>query len=399
MMAKNTLWRLLRRNISAGQIAGYALASFVGLTIVLTALQFYRDVTSVWDADDSFITNDFIVISKRVPGGGALFGSAGEATRFSRGEIEELAGQPWVKNVGEFEAADFNVYAKVEMGGASMGTALFLEAIPDEFFDIRPQGWDYEPGRSPYVPIVLSKEYLSLYNFGFATSRGMPQLSEELIGMVPLKLSLSGNGSQEWVDARIVGFSSRLNTIAVPRQFMEAANAKFSENPSQEPSRLIVRLERPGDPEAENYLSAHGYETATDRSANGKTAYFLSIVTSIVVAVGLIISLLAFFILLLSIYLLLQKNREKTRTLLLLGYSPRQVATVYHYIVLSVNALVLIGAIVVVAVGSNFWRGPLAALGVEPTSIWPVAGVGLVLMLLITVANLLAINRRIRAEF
>ena len=50
--------------------------------------------------------------------------------------------------------------------------------------------------------------------------------------MVPLKLSLSGNGRQEWVDARIVGFSSRLNTIAVPEEFMQWANSEFSETPA-----------------------------------------------------------------------------------------------------------------------------------------------------------------------
>ena len=42
------VWRLLRCNISAGQLAGYAVATLVGLAIVSVALQFYRDVTSIW---------------------------------------------------------------------------------------------------------------------------------------------------------------------------------------------------------------------------------------------------------------------------------------------------------------------------------------------------------------
>lgn len=62
-MSNNTVWRLLRHNISAGQIAGYALASFVGLAIVLTAIQFYRDVSSVWNDDDSFISKDYLILS------------------------------------------------------------------------------------------------------------------------------------------------------------------------------------------------------------------------------------------------------------------------------------------------------------------------------------------------
>lgn len=65
MKMKNIVWRLLRRNISAGQLAGYALANFVGLAIVLTAIQFYRDINNVWDADDSFISRDYLIISKK----------------------------------------------------------------------------------------------------------------------------------------------------------------------------------------------------------------------------------------------------------------------------------------------------------------------------------------------
>lgn len=232
-MSKNIVWRLLRRNISAGQIAGYALANLVGLAIVLTAIQFYRDVTTVWDDEDSFISKDYLIISKKVSGLGSFMRGDGESTRFSEAEIADIASQPWARNVGRFNSAAFNVYAKVSFGGSSMGSDLFLESIPDDFFDVSPKGWGYEPGRSEFVPVIISKDYLSLYNFGFATSRGMPQVSEEVIGMVPLQLSLSGKGRQQWVNARIVGFSSRLNTIAVPEEFMDWANREFSANASE----------------------------------------------------------------------------------------------------------------------------------------------------------------------
>ncbi len=58
MQYNNLINRLLRRNISVGQIVGYAVANFVGLVIVLTAMQFYRDVTAARGADDNFLTRD-----------------------------------------------------------------------------------------------------------------------------------------------------------------------------------------------------------------------------------------------------------------------------------------------------------------------------------------------------
>lgn len=397
-MSENIVWRLLRHNISVGQIAGYAIANLVGLAIVLTAIQFYRDVTTVWDDEDSFISNDYLIISKKVSGLGSLLGG-GDETRFADEEIADIASQPWARTVGRFNSAAFNVYAKVSFGGNAIGTDLFLESIPDDFFDISPDGWGYEPGRSDFVPVIISKDYLSLYNFGFATSRGMPQVSEDAISMIPLQFSLSGNGRQEWVAARIVGFSSRLNTIAVPEEFMTWANGQFAASQSEQPSRLIVMLDKPGDPQVESYLEDHDYETAGDRADNGKAAYFLSLVTTVVIAVGLIISLLAFFILILSIYLLLQKNGEKISRLMQLGYSPSQVSRYYNVIILSVNVAVILAAIVIMLVSASCWREPLSTLGVAPTSPVITIAVGLVIMSLISIGNLLAVSQTVRRRF
>lgn len=397
-MSENIVWRLLRHNISVGQIAGYAIANLVGLAIVLTAIQFYRDVTTVWDDEDSFISNDYLIISKKVSGLGSLLGG-GDETRFADDEIADIASQPWARTVGRFNSAAFNVYAKVCFGGNAIGTDLFLESIPDDFFDISPDGWGYEPGRSDFVPVIISKDYLSLYNFGFATSRGMPQVSEDAISMIPLQFSLSGNGRQEWVAARIVGFSSRLNTIAVPEEFMTWANGQFAASQSEQPSRLIVMLDKPGDPQVESYLEDHDYETAGDRADNGKAAYFLSLVTTVVIAVGLIISLLAFFILILSIYLLLQKNGEKISRLMQLGYSPSQVSRYYNVIILSVNVAVILAAIVIMLVSASCWREPLSTLGIAPTSPAITIAVGLVIMSLISIGNLLAVSQTVRRRF
>ena len=403
MTLHNPVTRLLRRNVSPGQIAGYALANLIGLTIVLTALQFYRDVNGATAESDSFITADYIIISKPVKGisGLGAFGleDNGGGASFSPQEIQELASRPWAAAVGAFTAADFNVSATVNIPGMNMSTALFLESIPDDFFDISPAGWDYRPGSGAPVPVIISKEYLALYNFGFAASRGLPQLSEQLIGQVPLRLSLSGNGRQQWVPAKIAGFSSRLNTIAVPLSFLEWANGEFGEGGSHAPSRLIVRLDRAGNPEAEAYVAEKGYEIAGDRGATGKASYFLSVVTGVVIAIGVLISALAFFILLLSIYLLLQKNRRKIHDLMTLGYTPAQVSGYYFRLVAAVNAAVLILACAAMLVASHTWTPQLHSLGLTSTSPWLTLCAGVLIVVIITCANLLAIRRNIRRSF
>jgi len=396
MQYNNLINRLLRRNISVGQIIGYAVANFVGLVIVLTAMQFYRDVTAARGADDNFLTRDYLIVSRKVSGMGSLLGAT---ATIGASEMADIAAQPWVARMAPFTAAAFNVYASVEMGGRQLSTAMFLESIPDEYFDVKPSEWDYNPDSSDPVPVIISKDYLTLYNFGFAASRGLPQVSEGMVGMVPLRLSLSGNGLQQWVDARIVGFSSRLNTIAVPQSFMDHANGLYAEKELPEPSRLIIEVRKAGDPAIAKYLDEHGLESAGDKVDNGRASYFLAVVTGVVIAVGCVISALALFILLLSLYLLLQKNRDKLHQLMLLGYCPSQVSRGYYYIVAAVNVCVLAGAVAVTIFASCRWKEPLAAIGLKGASPWLTIAAGAAITAFITIVNFVAIRRKVAGAF
>lgn len=398
-MKKSIVWRLLRRNISVAQLAGYAVANLAGLAIVLSAIQFYRDIRSAWTDEDSFISRDYLIISKKVQG--IAFDAT--AHEFTPREIADIESQPWVRKTGRFTAAQFKVNASLDLLGRGMYTALFLEAIPDEYFDRLPLGWDWKPdtadGRLPELPIVISKDYLTLYNFGFAASRGYPQVSESTIGQVPLRISLSGRGRQIDIPGRVVGFSSRLNTFAVPQEFITWANAEFSDEPPANPSRLILEVNTPGDPAIAAYLEQHGYESAGDKADNGRAAYFLSVVTAVVISVGAVITLLAFFILLLSITLLLQKNRDKLRALMMLGYTPYGVARHYYMIVGAINASVFAGGAVATLAARGLWSGALDQLGLEGSAVWPTLAIGLGIMLLITGGNIAAIRRNIARTF
>lgn len=393
------VWRLLRRNISAGQLLGYAVATLVGLSIISVALQFYRDVTSIWHDEDKLFGENYIVISKRVSGLGGLFGG-NDSSAFSPDEIASIGSQPWARKVGAFKAADFNVNASATLGSGRLSTSLFLETIPDEFFDVTPREWDYNPSRGGFVPVIIPKDYLALYNFGYATAHGMPQLSESMIGMLPLKLSLSGNGEETTVDARIVGFSSRLNTIAVPESFLDDANRRFSprmEAPA--PSRLIVKVADKGDPAINAYLSDKGYEQGGEATQSGQLTFFLKLTTSVVVAIGVVITLLSFFILVLSIYLLLQKNRRKIHDMMLLGYFPADIARVYARMVTVVNIAVLVLSAVVVIIAQLLWSDRLAMMHAEPSALWPTFIVMFVVMTLLTLLSMLIIRRKVRGTF
>lgn len=396
--SRHLVWRLLRKNISAGQIAGYAIANLVGLAIVLCAVRFYSDVSGTLESEDSFLRKDFLVISRKVSSLKTIGLGSGN-TSFSQKDIDDLKAQPWARDIGAFTAADFNISMSVELGGAGMSSYIFLESIPDAFLDISPTNWHFDPSDAQAVPIIMSKDYLTLYNFGFASTRGLPQLSETLMARVPLTLRLSGNGRTMTLPARIVGFSNRLNTIAVPEDFMIWANGEFGGPNKVDPSRLIVEMDTPGDPAVERYMDSHGYEIAGDKADNGRAGYFLKVLTGVVIAIGVIISALAFFILTLSIFLLLQKNRQKLHDLMLLGYSPAQVSKPYITLVLVVNLAVLLAASAVMFAATGYWQPRLADIGVEPGSCVPALLTGAVIVAAVTLANILIIVRLVRRNF
>ncbi len=390
---KGLMWKLLRRHVSVAQLGGFAVANLIGLTIVILAVQFYGDVRPIFDDDESFIKRDYLVITRKVTGMGALMGASSE---FSSEAIADLEQQNWVTKVGKFRTSEYSINATVGLGnsGRSMSTQFFFESIPDEFIDVSSADWRFNP-RRPVVPVIVSKDYLSLYNFGFAAAQGMPKLSEGMMAMIPLQFTLTGNGISDVLPGRIVGFSSRLNTILVPEEFMQWSNRRYGNGGTTAPSRLIVEVNTPGDVRIADYMDAKGYDVGGDKMNSGKANYFLSVIIGIVIAVGVLISLLSFFVLMLSIYLLLQKNTKKLQDLLMLGYHPRQVAAPYIRMVVAINGVVLVASVVLMTVARSFYMGMLQAFGVNGSSIAAAIVVAVAIMGCITAGNVIAIRHKI----
>ncbi len=332
------VWRLLRCHISVPQLTGFFFANLCGMVIVLLSVQFYTDVLPVFTEGDSFMKKDYVIISKKVSTLGSF---VGKSRTFSDKEIDEIKEQPFTQTVGPFTSSQFKVSAGVgmEQMGIHMSTAMFFESVPDEYVDVKLDKWYFTP-ETRVIPIIIPRNYLNLYNFGFAQSRSLPQLSEGVMEMINLDIRLSGNGKQGTYKGKIVGFSNRLNTILVPETFMNWANAEYASGLMKEPSRLIVEVHHPTDDRIARFFKEKGYETEGDELDAGKITWFLKWVAGIVMAVGLLISALSFYMLMLSIYLLLQKNTTKLENLLLLGYSPAKVALPYQLLTVFLNLAV-----------------------------------------------------------
>ena len=389
------VWKLLRQHISIGQLAGFFLANLFGMMIVLLSIQFYKDVIPMFTEGDSFMKKDYLIATKKISTLGSF---AGKSNTFSNEDIDELKRQSFTKSVGAFTPSQYKVSAGLGMeeAGIHLSTEMFFEAVPDEFVDVSLDKWHFDENTHT-IPIIIPRNYLNLYNFGFAQSRSLPKLSEGVMSLIQMDIMMRGNGRVEQYKGNIVGFSNRLNTILVPQSFMTWANKNFAPDAEAQPSRLIIEVNNPADAAIANYFQKKGYETEDGKLDAGKTTYFLRLIVGIVLGVGLFISVLSFYILMLSIFLLLQKNTTKLESLLLIGYSPTKVALPYQALTLGLNIIVLLLSIGLVAWLRTYYTDTLSLLfpQLEIGSLLPAILSGIVLFIVVSCINIVAVKRKV----
>jgi len=390
----NLVWKLLRQHISIPQFVGFFFANLFGMFIVLLGFQFYHDIVPVFTADDSFMKDDFIIMSKKIGTGSTI---SGRSNTFSAAEVDEVGQQTFVKGVGQFQSTNYKVDAQMGINGTNvLNSELFFESVPDQFVDVALSEWHYTPGEK-IVPIILPRTYITMYNFGFAQSHSLPKLSEGLVGMIDFQIFIQGNGHNDAFKGKVIGFSSRLNSILVPQSFMEWSNQHYAPHVETRPSRLVMQVGNPADEHISKFIDSKGYEVENNKLDAEKTTYFLKMMVSIVMAVGVIISVLSFYILMLSIYLLVQKNSSKLENLLLIGYSPTSVARPYQLLTIGMNIGVLAMAMLILYFVRGYYMDVIETLfpQLEDGSMAAAAIVGAALFVLVSVCNIVIIRNKI----
>lgn len=392
----NLVWKLLRRHVSIPQFVGFFFANLFGMFIVLLGIQFYKDIVPVFTADDSFMSADYLIVSKRV---GAASTISGRSNSFSADEVDDLSGQKFVGEVGKFISASYKVDASIGIGGQSLlNSEIFFESVPDDFIDVKSQDWHFTPGQKT-LPVILPRAYITMYNFGFAQSRSLPKISEGLAGMIDVNLFIQGNGHKDEYRGKVIGFSSRINSILVPQQFMDWSNRTYTKDEPSDPTRLILKVSNPADEQLTAYLDADGLEVENNDMSAEKATYFLKMVSGLVMAIGLFIAVLSFYILMLSIFLLVQKNAEKLENLLLIGYSPRQVALPYQLLTVGLNVAVLIIAFILLLLVRGYYMAVVETLfpQISEGSVLVSVLTGVVLLVVVSCFNIIVVRRKVNA--
>ena len=323
--------RLLFHGLGFWRLAGGLGGALLGWWLLFGGLQVWRVAEQNLIGKTDLSSPEFFIIHKPVPLVN-LFGPAGVA--FTEAEMAELRSQTFVKSLAPFQCNRFRAHADfaVDHTISALESELFFEAVPDEYLDLKPEGWRWEPGDTN-LPIVISRDYLALYNFGFAQSQNLPQISDEMIKRLRFTVRVSGRGDEREFKGRIAGFSQRINTILAPAGFLEWANATFGEGQDR-PSRLIVKADSSATPLLLKYFARQNYQYNTEQLRNARIGSAVRVLIGVVALFGLVVLGLAFWIFALSFQLIIAQNRDGLRKLVWLGYHPATLVQRYAALML-----------------------------------------------------------------
>lgn len=270
------------------------------------------------------------------------------ATTLSDKEIGDLKNQSFVEAVGVLTPSRFKISAQSVSDKIPFYTDLFFESVPDVFLDIHSPDWAWNE-QSNFIPMIVPNSFLDMYNFGFATSRGLPQLSQELVKNLPIQINIKTAEGRVDYYGKVVGFSDRISSVLVPQTFMEWANAKFGSGLEAQPSRVVIKTNDPGNPQLVSYLHAHGLTTDADKTRFSKYREVVSVVVNISWITGAVMLLFALLVFTLFIQLTIASCKEEIRLLIILGAAPKQLQQFLMRHFFPVNIFIIAIALIILS--------------------------------------------------
>lgn len=375
------LQSLLKKIIKTGSGRLRYILAMIGLGIalllILSAIQLQANYWQLLHggSEQDSIAN-FLVVNKVVTDQ-----NVGH-TDLTEEDIQALKGQPFIKEVGVVTPSRFKVAAN---GGSALPfyTDMFFESVPDKFLDISGKDWTWND-QSQFIPIVIPNQFLDMYNFGFARSQNLPQLSHDLIKSIPIRIDIQTPAGQKQFYAKVAGFSDRISSILVPQAFMEWANQNFATEPPKGASRVIIRTDDPSNPKLMEYLNAHHLTTDLEKTRFSKYRQIVAFVVQLSGFTGMAMFLFALLIFSLFIELTIASCRSEIRLLVTLGSSPRQLSKFLMKQFFPSNIYIAVAVLVVLSLLQWFLHQFLASQSMVVSAfISPITLLGSFLVLLI----------------
>jgi hypothetical protein len=334
------LKKILLRNSKNGRLASAWIALCIGCTLLLISVMIwstFQDLLKGKNNNHDSLGSTFLTISKVVDDASM---ADKELTQIVASDLEQIKQAPQVQDIGLLTPANFKVSASIGSGPMSFSTLLFLEAAPDRFMDQMPESWQWKEGDLT-IPIILSRDFLNMYNYVFAPSQGLPLLSEQTVKALGFTLTIGEGAQQTHFRAQVEGFSDRISSVLVPQSFIDFGNKQFGEQNTVNHSRVIIKVGDPSDKDFTSFLKKNKYTTNAEQLRFSKMRSIVEVVSLATGVLALLLMAIGALVFILFIELTMAQAQTSVKLLLQIGYSPRKLIgfLTFKYLPIMLSAL------------------------------------------------------------
>ncbi len=289
----------------------------IGVLLLLCSIQMYSNIQQmVTEGNIRKNGFDFIPIAKNVTSETMRHP---EQNLFTQHDIDEIKEKPFVEDAAPLIANQF----RIQLSAGSMlpfQTEFFIESLDNDFIDTLPPSFSWQEGQQT-LPIIFSADFFEIYTV-FAPSQDLPQVSKEVATGLPIVVTCFGNGRERSFTGKIVAFSDRVNSILVPKTFLDWANSTFGYKKDVEASRVFIKTKDANNPELITFLESKGYVVNKDKTMLGRNKMIIQSIFSGLGIFGLLVVILALMLFSFYLQLIIAKSKDNLQLLLTIGYSP-----------------------------------------------------------------------------
>jgi len=249
-----------------------------------------------------------------------------EKLYFTDEDLNQLKNLNGVKNVSKIYTSKFP--SRIYISGlANFYSEIFLEAIDNEFLSVDTTNFNWNQNKKR-LPLIISNEFLHLYNYSFSGANNLPVLTTESAKFIPLKIEIGSKlGSLEVYSAKVHDFSDRYLSILVPKNFMIWANNIFADekNKNSKSTKIIVEVDRKEFTDFITLIDDKNYIVQNNKIGISENLKLLNYSLGLLLLISIGILLISFFFIYLANMILIEKEQKNIQKLQLIGYSIREI--------------------------------------------------------------------------
>lgn len=297
---------------------------FIAFILVLSCLQLYENANRLFGSKSSD-SNYWLTFSKKITPDNI---GRKELLGFNESDISKIKTWSEVKAIYPFSANEFKASAN---GGDFIPfyTDLYFEGLDLKAIDSDLKDEEFQV-KGDEIPIIISREYLNLYNYGFALNQGLPQISEDFAKKIEVNINITVNKQNKTYKGKMVGLSDRIHSVLIPKKFLDSLNMAEKPELATQPkiyNRVLVQVKDSGDEGLVSKMKENGYESNQESLRSAKIKSKLFLVLKIIAVLGVFIFALCLYIIVSFIKIQFLEKQEEVSIKNSLGYSPKKMVS------------------------------------------------------------------------